>query len=788
MTPNLVFFLLLFPLFCQAQNSKTISGTIKDIYTNETLVGATIYIEDLQIGAESNSYGYYSLSVPEGTYEVTVSIGGYQTYQETLEITSSVKKNFFLTHESGHLDEMVIQVNPKKINIRKPEMSVNKLSAEEIKKMPVVLGETDVLKTILLLPGVSNSGEGTSGFNVRGGGSDQNLLQLDEAVVYNSSHLYGFFSVFNSDALKDLKLYKGGVPARFGGRASSVLDIHQRDGNSKTFHANGGIGLLSSRLLAEGPIVKDRSSFLIAGRASYAHLFLKLTDNNSAAYFYDINMKLNYTLNDQNQLYLSGYFGRDVFKLKELFDNSYGNTMFNLRWNHMYGPKLFSNTSLIYSDYYYGLTLGFVGFNWDSGILNYNLKQDFTHYVTDKTELRYGFQALHYTFRPGEITPDKEGSPVNYYKIPHQYAIEPSIYVEAEQEVSSRVNIHYGLRYSMFYRLGEENINRYATTPVGYDEETDTYFKEKPIGTTYYGKNKKISDFGFLEPRLAISVALDDESSLKMSYNRMTQYIHLISNTTAATPLDIWAPSGPYLKPQIVDQGAVGYFKNLNNGDYTVEIESYVKLGQNRLDYIDGADLVGNRAIEQVLLSGKTESYGTELLLRKNTGRFTGWIAYTFSKSMQQTKGRTANELGINYGEWYRTPHDRMHDLAIVGNFEFNKKWNFSANFIIQSGRPVTYPVGKYDILGYPIPSYDYRNNHSLPAFHHLDISAIYTPKADKVKGWKSEWVFGIYNVYNRKNAASITFRDKENFAGQNEAVKLSVFGIVPSVTYNFKF
>ncbi len=782
-------FLVFFPLFIWAQPSKMISGMITDASTNETLIGATIYLPDLQTGTETNSYGFYSLTVPEGEHTLIVELSGYVTWSEKITVTENLKKNIALPQESANLEEMVIITNPKKINIRKPEMSINKLTVEEIKKMPVVLGETDVLKTILLLPGVTNSGEGTTGFNVRGGGSDQNLLQLDEAVVYNSSHLYGFFSVFNADVLKDLKLYKGGIPARFGGRASSVLDIHQRNGNSKSFHASGGIGLLSSRLLAEGPIAKDKAAFLVAGRASYAHLFLKLTDKNSAAYFYDLNMKLNYALNDNNHLYLSGYFGRDVFKFDDLFDNKYGNTMFNLRWNHVFGPKLFSNTSFIYSDYYYGLTLGFVGFNWDSGIINYNFRQDFTHYVNDKLELRYGLNAIQYTFKPGEITPDDADSPVNPYKIPHQYAVEPALYIEAEQELGKMVTINYGLRYSMFYRLGEEWINEYTNSnPVGYDEETDTYFKEKPVGSTFYGKNKTIADFGNFEPRFAISVALDDNSSVKMSYNRMAQYIHLISNTTAATPLDVWAPSGQYIKPQIVDQGAVGYFRNLKDGEYSLEIESYLKLGQNRLDYVDGADLIGNRAIEQVLLNGKTESYGLELLFRKNTGRFTGWIAYTWSKSMQQTKGRTPEELGINYGEWYRTPHDRRHDLAVVGNYELSKKWNISANFVLQSGRPVTYPVGRYDMLGYPIPSYDYRNNHSLPLFHHLDVSAIYTPKPDKKKGWQSEWIFGIYNVYNRKNAASISFRERENYAGQNEAVKLSVFGIVPSVTYNFKF
>lgn len=786
---GLFFLFFLVSSYASAQKNFTISGNINAKDNNESLIGATVYIQELDLEATTNSYGYYVLSVPQGTYTLYVGYMGYDDYSETITVTSSLKKNIQLQSQDNTLEELVINANSKKINIRKPEMSVNKLTAEEIKKMPAVMGEVDVLKSILQLPGVTNSGEGTAGFNVRGGGSDQNLLQLDESIVYNSSHLYGFFSVFNSDVIKDLKLYKGGIPARFGGRASSVLDIYQRNGNSKEFKSSGGIGLLSSRLLLEGPIIKDKMSFLVAGRASYAHLFLKATDIESAAYFYDLNTKINYTVNDNNSLFLSGYFGRDVFKFKDIFNNQYGNTMVNLRWNHVFNEKIFSNASLIYSDYYYGLDLGVVDFNWDSGIKNYNFKYDFTHYVNNKLELRYGLSSIYYDFNPGVISPTSEASAINYYKIPNKYAMENALYLEAEHELSDIITVNYGLRYSMFYRLGEEMINQYENDQaVLYDYDTHTYSEATPIGTRYYGKNKKIASFGNFEPRFAISLALDENRSLKASYNRMTQYIHLISNTTSATPLDVWAPSGQYIKPQIVDQVAVGYFQNLSDNKYSLEIESYFKIGQNRLDYIDGANLIGNRNIEQVLLNGRTQAYGLEILLRKNTGRLTGWIAYTISRSEQQTPGRNENENGINYGKWYRTPHDRTHDLSVVASYELTKKWSFSANFILQSGRPVTYPTGQYEYLGIRVPVYDERNNYSLPAFHHLDISATYTPKPDKTKGWKSEWVFGIYNVYNRKNAASISFRENEDYRGQTEAVKLSIFGVIPSVTYNFKF
>ncbi|GAW90422.1 collagen-binding protein [Flavobacterium psychrophilum] len=667
-------------------------------------------------------------------------------------------------------------------------MSVNKLSIATIKQMPVVLGEVDVLKAILLLPGVTNAGEGQSGFNVRGGGADQNLILLDEATIFNSSHVFGFFSVFNPDAIKDLKLYKGGIPARFGGRASSVLDIYQKDGNSKNFHVNGGIGLISSRLLAEGPIVKDKGSFLIGGRASYAHLFLKLTDNKNVAYFYDLNTKLNYKLNKNNNLYVSGYFGRDVFSLNKTFTNTYGNSTLNLRWNHLYSDKLFSNLSMIYSDYYYGLTLDFVGFNWNSGIKNYNLKYDFKYYLSDKIKLNYGANGIYYNFNPGTIEPVNSQSGINYKQLEKKYAFEPALYIDAEQKITNNLSVNYGLRYSMFYRLGNSTVNLYENNqPVFYDSDLKIYEKAKPIGTEYFGKNKTIASFNNLEPRFSVAYELNNNQSVKASYNRMVQYLQLISNTASPTPLDVWTPSDNYIKPQIADQVAIGYFNNFSDDKYSVEIESFYKKIQNRIDYIDGADLIANEAIEQVILNGRMRSYGLEFMIRKNTGKLNGWIAYTISKSQQQTPGRTLNEVGINNGDWYRSAYDKLHNLAVTSTYNLNKKWTFGANFTLQTGQPVTYPNGQYVYQGITIPSYELRNKNSLPTYHHLDISATYTPKPDKKKGRQSEWVFSIYNIYARKNAASISFRQNAD-SGNTEAIKLSIFGIVPSVSYNFKF
>lgn len=779
--------LLLFTLGSFSQEKFTISGTISDTGSNETLIGVNVYVPELKIGTTTNEYGFYSLTLPKGEHKVEISYVGFQTIIQDVSLTQNTKLTISLSENSEQLDEVVI-TEKSRANIRKPEMSVNKLSVETIKKMPVVLGEVDVLKSILLLPGVTNAGEGASGFNVRGGGADQNLILLDEATIYNSSHVFGFFSVFNADAIKELKLYKGGIPSRFGGRASSVLDVYQRDGNSKEFHMNGGIGLVSSRILAEGPIVKDKGSFLVGGRGSYAHLFLKLADNDNTAYFYDMNAKLNYKLNENNSLYLSGYFGRDVFAIADSFRNTYGNSTLNLRWNHLFTNKLFSNLSLIYSDYYYGLNLDLVGFDYSSGIKNYNLKYDFKNYISDKLKLTYGVNAIYYDFNPGIISPIGSQSGINYREFEKKYAFEPAAYIEAEHNVTDKLSLMYGVRYSMFYRLGASTVNSYENNQaVTFNETFQIYEKATPIGSKYYGSNKTIASYDNFEPRAAISYTLNDNESVKASYNRMIQYLQLISNTSSPTPLDIWTPSDQFIKPQIADQVALGYFRNFNNDDYTLEVETFFKTVQNRIDYIDGADLIANEDLEQIILNGKQRSYGLEMMLRKNTGKFNGWISYTLSRSEQQTPGRNATETGINDGEWYRSGYDKTHNLAVTSSYELSPKWSFGANFALQSGQAVTYPDGYYEYQGITVPSYGLRNESRLPAYHHLDLSATYTPRPDKKKGWQSEWVFSIYNIYGRKNAASISFGQNE-ITGQNEATRLSIFGIVPGVSYNFKF
>lgn len=773
--------------FAKAYSQKhTLSGTVTEASNGETMIGVNVLITALETGTTSNEYGFYSITLPTGEYEITYSFIGFNSIVKKVNLTEDTKLDIALTETSEELDAVVIKADVEKLNTRSPQMSVNSLDIETIKKVPVVLGETDLIKALTLLPGVTNPGEGAAGFNVRGGAADQNLVLLDEATLYQSDHLFGFFSVFNPDAIKDLKLYKGGIPARYGGRVSSVLDIYQRDGNRQNLSATGGIGIVSSRLLLEGPIEKEKSSFLIGGRSSYAHLFLPLFDIENQAYFYDLNAKLSFTLNDKNRLYMSSYFGRDVFDVNGLFGNTFGNSFVNVRWNHIFNSKLFSNASVIYSDYNYGLELEFVEFVFDSGITNLNAKYDLTHYVNDKVKLKYGLNSIYYQFDPGQISPTTDDSPITADKLTKKYAFENGLYIDGEFKISEKLNINAGLRLSTFNRLGQDELNTYDEDgPLLFNEELQIYESATPTGTVSSSRSESLSTFANLEPRLAVSYSLDDDTSFKASYQRIAQYIHLISNTNAPTPFDLYAPSGPFIDPQIGNQVAIGYFKNI--GDYSLEVESFYKLVDNRLDYIDGADLIANDAVERILLSGEARAYGLELLLRKNSGRLQGWIAYTLSRSEQRTPGRTAQETGINNGDWYSSPWDKTHDLTITGNYELNKKWSFGANFTLQTGLPVTFPNGQYEFNGLFIPTYEARNSSRLPLIHRLDLSATYVPKPDKTKGWQGSWVFSLYNAYNRMNAASISFAQNQD-TGRNEATRLSIFGAVPAVTYNFKF
>jgi outer membrane receptor protein involved in Fe transport len=788
LTKTVSLLIFLFSCLAYGQQKFTISGTVTEASSNETLIGVTLIIPQLSTGVTTNEYGFYSITLPEGQYQVQVSYLGFQDIIRTISLSENLKMNFQLRQEAEELEEVVVTENVEKLDIRKPQMSVNSLSIETIKKVPVILGEADVIKAILLLPGVTNAGEGASGFNVRGGAVDQNLILLDEATIFNSSHLFGFFSVFNPDAIKDIKLYKGGIPARYGGRVSSVLDIFQKEGNSKEFKVNGGIGAVASRLLVEGPIKKDKAAFLIGGRASYAHLFLPLFDIKNSAYFYDLNTKLNYNINDKNSIFLSGYFGRDVFSVSESFVNTYGNSVGNFRWNYLFSDKLFSNLSLIYSDYYYGLKLDFVGFNWNSGIQNFNVKYDLKHYFNDKLQINYGLNNIYYQFNPGKIEPSNPDSGILEKQLSKKYANEFAAYVDVEHDITENLSLGYGIRFSNFIRLGQNELNVYeGDNPVIFNPELQIYQKGTPIETIDPGRKGSLATFNNLEPRLSLAYTVNDHTSIKASYTRLAQYLHLLSNTSSPTPLDVWTPSGPFVKPQLLDQYALGFFKNLKNGEYSLETETFYKDIKNRIDYIDGANLIANEAIEQVILNGEARAYGIELLLRKNEGDFQGWLAYTLSKSEQRTPGRNINETGINNSQWYSTPYDKTHDISFYGSYELNKKWTFNSNFVFQTGQPTNYPIGQFEFQGLIVPYYGLRNAERLPAYHRLDISATMTPRKNKNRKLQAEWVFSIYNLYNRRNAASITFGRNVD-TGANEAVRTSIFGFVPAVTYNFKF
>ncbi len=644
-------------------------------------------------------------------------------------------------------------------------MGVEKLDMKQIELIPVLLGEKDILKTIQLLPGISTASEGSSGFNVRGGSSAQNLILLDEAPVYSASHLMGFFSVFNSDALKDVTVYKGGIPANYGGRASSVLDITMKDGNNKKFAASGGIGLISSRLTLEGPVIKDKMSFIVSGRRSYADLIAKqsgVLDDKMNLYFYDLNAKINYKINDKNRIFLSGYFGKDVFGFGSMGMN-WGNTTGTMRWNHLLSNKLFSNTTFIYSNYDYAFNVG-EEVEMSSGIEDLGFKQDFSWYLNPKNTIKFGFNTTYHTFNLGKLDfGDEESSELVMEK---KQAYESAVYVSNSQKISNKISAEYGLRLSMFNQMGEGWANTYNDD----NEKIDSVFYEKgDIIQTYFE----------YEPRISFSYLLNESTSVKASCNRMSQYLHLLSNSTSGQPTDTWMPSTNNLKPQIVTQYAAGFFKNFDDNKYEFSLEAYYKEMDNVLDYEDGTDIMLNENIEANILSGQGRSYGLEFYLKKKYGKFSGWISYTLA--------RTENKIdGINYNNWYPAKYDKTHDLSIVGTYKFNKRISLSASWVYYTGNAVTFPSGKYIYDGFQIPYYTERNSYRMPDYHRLDLNFHLAGK--QKKRFKSSWDFSIYNAYNRYNAYTITFQESETTLGATEAVKLSLFGIVPSISWNFTF
>ena len=773
MPKTLLFIFLLFTSFSVfGQKKFTISGTIKDKATGEQLIGAGIRINELpQSGSATNSYGFYSVQVPKGDYTLTFTYVGYQTITQHVSLSSDLEINVALQPRS-ELNEVVINGNkPNNDNVASPQMGVEKLNMAQINQVPVVLGERDILKTLSLLPGVKSAGEANTGFYVRGGASDQNLILLDEATVYNASHFFGFFSTFNSDAIKDVSLYKGGMPAEYGGRLSSVLDIKMNEGNNKDYTAEGGLGLISSRIKVEGPLVKDKGSFMVSARRTYIDFFLKTSSDStvkgSSIYFYDINAKANYHFDNKNALYISGYFGKDVLALKNTFGTNWGNATGTLRFNHLFSSRLFSNTSLVFSNYNYTVQslISNDEFKATSKITDVNFKEDLQYSLGNNT-LKFGVNILHHTIAPGDISTPPSSS-FNSKSIQERYSFENAAYISDEWRANDKLTILYGVRLTGFFLLGPGTFKTYnaagdASAPVTY------------------GSGEAVKNYFNLEPRFSASYLLDDENSIKASYNRNTQNIHLLNNTTSSTPTDLYVMSSNNIKPEIADQVSAGWFRNFKDNTYEFSAEVYYKWLQNQIDYRDGAQLIGNADVESLLTYGSGRAYGLELFLKKKYGRFNGWIGYTLSRTELKFDA-------INNGNYYPARQDRTHDLSVVGIYQLNKRWSFSSVFVYGTGNAVTYPTGKYNVGGLTTFSYSERNGYRLPSSNRLDLGA--TLEGKEHKKYHSSWTFGIYNVYAHRDPYIITFRDSKTSPGTTEAVETSIFATrIPSVTWNFKF
>jgi len=772
------FFVLIFlalgtASFAQERQSFTISGTVKDAGTGETLIGASVVLTNAKAAKSlTNAYGFYSINVPEGTYKMSVSFVGYVTDTATLVVEKSQQLIIGLQTQQAQLEAVVVSSKKKNENISRPIMGVDKLNMAEINKIPVIFGEKDILKSIQLMPGYKSAGEGSSGFNVRGGGTDQNLILLDEAPVYNASHLFGFFSTFNSDAIKDVSVYKGGMPAQYGGRLSSVVDIKMKDGNQKNLSVEGGLGAIASRLNISAPIVKDKGSFIVSARRTYADVFLLLLKDSlqrkSSLYFYDLNLKANYNVTKKDRVFLSGYFGRDVLGLGDQFSSDWGNKTATLRWNHVFGNSLFSNTSLIYSnfDYKVDAELGAEKFSVVSKIEDFNVKQDFDWNITNKSKLRFGGNFIKHTVAPGAII--EKNTTGTSKPVQARYSEESALYASHEWKATDKIGIVYGIRASNLTVKGAGTFN--------------TYDKEGNVSsTTGYAKGKTVVSYLNLEPRFSTSFQLTELNSIKASYNRNVQNLHLIANSQISSPTDVWLPSSNNIRPEIADQYAIGFYKNSKQGMYEFTSEVYYKALQNQIDYRNAAILFGNDNVESELLYGVGRAYGAEMMVRKKTGRLTGWVGYTLSKVEKKIDG-------INNGKYFNARQDRTHDFSFVGMYDVNKRWSVSATWVYTTGSAVTFPVGKYEVNGQTVFAYSDRNASRLPAYHRLDLSATLEARKNAKRKFKSSWTFGLYNAYGRQNAFSINFRENANDPSKTEAVRTALFGIIPSATWNFKF
>ncbi|MFH2095543.1 MAG: TonB-dependent receptor [Bacteroidota bacterium] len=788
--------LILFPLVVLSDkdegtdkgDKKTISGYVKDNQTGEAMIGASVYIRSLTTGTITNVYGYYSLTVPAGNYEVVYSFLGYEDITKKVNIDKDIRQDVSLSPSVEQIAEVEVRGERKNEQIREIEMSTVKLPIKTIQKIPALMGEVDVIKSIQLLPGIQTAGEGTSGFFVRGGGVDQNLILLDDATVYNASHLGGFFSVFNQDAIKNVQIYKGGIPAQYGGRLSSLLDIRMKEGNSKEYECTGGIGTLSSRLTLEGPVLKDNSSFIVSARRTYIDLFFPmLKDTNiqkSKMYFYDLNTKINFELNDKNRIFASGYFGRDIARMGSEFLMNFGNATGTVRWNHLFSDRVFSNVTLVYSnfDYSLGTPEGVSAFEWKSNIIDYSAKADISYYLNPSNTIRFGGSSCYHTFKPGHAKGLGDESVFSDVNLPENFALESAVYLSNEQQISPLFSINYGLRFSVFQNIGN-------ATFYNYDRSNGSEYRV--MDTLLYKKGDVFNTYSGIEPRLGLRYQFSEFSSLKASYNRTFQYIHLASNTTASTPLDIWFPSTPNIKPQKADQVAIGYFRNLKQNTFETSFELYYKKMYNAIDFRDHASLLLNPYIEGEIRTGDAYSYGAEFMVKKQEGRLTGWISYTLSKTRRIFPD-------INDGKEYAAPYDKPHDISVVLSYDLTPRLNLSANWVYSTGMPATMPTGRFEYQGMIVPVYSDRNAIRMPDYHRMDLACTWNlgknedakPRRNgkPERKYESSLNFSIYNLYNRHNAYSINFRQNRDNPNVTEAEKFYLFKIVPSITYNFKF
>ncbi len=756
------------PLF--AQNYK-VSGIVIDAKTQEPLIGVTIIPRnDAGRGAITDNQGQYALTLPKGRHVLTVHYLGYEKKELTVTLSNKdIKQNVELTQGSLQLDEVVVTSKRPDANVTDAQTGVTQMEVLQINKLPVLMGERDVIKSLELMPGVKSAGEGSTGFFVRGGTADQNLIMLDNVSVYNASHLMGFFSTFNSDVLRDVALYKGPIPAQYGERLSAVLDVQQRTGNMQEYDVSGGIGLISSKLNFEGPIQKGKSSFLIGARRTYADALARASGSadaqNASLYFYDLNAKLNFILSDRDQLSVSGYLGRDKMSLRDLAEMSWGNAFANAKWTRNVNERLLSSTSLMYNQYSYDFFMD-MGMQMDGGakVKDYGLKQEFQYKVSERSNWRFGLQSTWHDLAPGDFNLTSEET--NSVNLHHRYSWENGLYASNQLKWSDRFEVLYGLRLSVFSAMG----NGEYYTLNEQKEVTDS---------TWYSGGKFVKTYVNLEPRLSAVYKLDDASSLKASYSRTTQNMHLLTYVAQGTPFDRWTSSSNNIKPQIADQFTLGYFRNFDNNTYEFSVEAYYKNMRNQIDYKDHAEVFDYDVVESELLFGKGRAYGLELMFKKRVGRFNGWLAYTLSKSEKKIDG-------INQNKWYDAYQDRTHDISLVGIYELNRKWTLSAAWVYYTGNAITYPSGKYRIDGKDVMYYAERNGYRAPAYHRLDLGA--TLQLKKTRRYESELAFSLYNAYGRRNAYMIQFKTNENDPSKTSAYRYALFTYVPSVSWNFKF